>query len=214
MRVRFLCLFLCFYVHYIFWPKPSVICPSTELHQEFQGPANRQTILLPKSNDEPHPDGRTRLRLRLSSAPHGPEWSPGSHLRQRKRTSSHTQRNHTRLLQTLFVTVRDGDSNEQCQPNQLPINQTGTQYASKVVPLWFPAVRPVRCRIYSAGLVLFCPLWMSRDKSRASSSGRSKNWVLLKAMWSNHHESLGTELLLLPFLSGAHWKRWTFLFGR
>lgn len=123
-------------VHYIFLTQPRVICLSTELHQEFQGQTNRQTSILPQSNDESLSDGRTRLWLRLSSAPHGTHWTPSSHLRQRI-AHMHNQpqtRSHIRVLQTCLSQLGFENLTLPCQPNQLPIKPTGIRYVLKLVP--------------------------------------------------------------------------------
>lgn len=146
-------------LHLIILPQPCIICLLTELHQEFQGQAYRQTSVLPQSNYKPLPHGRTRLRLRLSSAPHGPQWTPSSHLRQ--------QNGHAHIQPHAHKHTRDTLTNLPCQLNQLPGNLTWTQCVRKVVPHWFSPLRPVRGCIRLASLVLFSSLWMSRHKSRA-----------------------------------------------
>lgn len=107
-------------VHYTFLPQPCIIRLSTELHQEFQGQTNRQTSVLPESNDEPLPHGRTRLRLRLPSAPHGSQRTPSSHLRRGDMntcTPNHTH-NHTRLLQTSLSQFGIENLTLMCRPNR------------------------------------------------------------------------------------------------
>lgn len=61
---------------------PRLSAP-TELHQELPGQAHRQTSLLPQPDDKSHPHGRTRLRLRLPSAPDGTQRAARSHLKAR-----------------------------------------------------------------------------------------------------------------------------------
>lgn len=78
-----------------FLPQPCTVCLPTELHQELQGQAYRQTSVLPQPDDKPLPHGRTRLWLRLSSAPHGPHWTPGSHLRRQNAPAAIQPHDHT-----------------------------------------------------------------------------------------------------------------------
>lgn len=126
---------------------------STELHQEFQGQTDWQTSILSQPNDEPLPDGRTRLRLRLSSPPHGPQRTTSSHLRKRKCSNFAHAKNTLKALLQLWVE----NLTSPCQHNQLPIF-TDTQCDRKG-----SMTESHTGFNYLARLVLYCSFWIEQE---------------------------------------------------